>query len=116
MPMPSVSRRAVPIRISRACLPKGSTDLDILRDILLGQRSTRSLANGPALPTAISPPLVLVGVLPLPQHHADRHAGQIEALAQLVGEIPAIAFGQIARLRGEEREGRRADIRLRHVP
>ncbi len=51
--------------------------------------------------------LVVVGILLFAHHHADRHAGQIEALAQAVDEIARIGFGKRVGALAEEGEGGR---------
>ena len=36
-----------------------------------------------------------VGILAFAQHHADRHAGQVEALAQAVDQVAPVAVRQL---------------------
>src|SRR5439155_774747 len=50
-----------------------------------------------------------------PQPGPGQGAGPVEVLAQQVDEVAPVALRQLARLRGEESEGRRAGVGLRHV-
>src|SRR5829696_8496606 len=59
--------------------------------------------------------LFIIRVLSRPQRHPDRHAWQVERLAQGVDQIPRVRLRERVELVAEDREGRRAGLRLRYI-